>query len=111
FPPGTTRSSMGQFGGGSLSAIFLAGAAGIILGILALLGLNPGVLTASAIIAFGAALVLSSNSVWHLHLLKRSALATESKSSSSGSEILANEMAFGSAGIQALSGLAAIVLG
>ena len=111
FPPGTAASSAGQFGGGSLSSVFLAGAAGIILGILTLLGLAPGVLTAAAIIAFGGALVLSCNAVWNLHLLKRSALALEGQSSSSGSEILANEMAFGSAGIQALAGLAAIVLG
>jgi hypothetical protein len=107
FPPGGSHMA-GEFGGGSLSAVFLAGAAGIVLGILALLGLNPGILTAAAIIAFGAALVLSSNSVWHLHTLKRSALAAEKQS---GSEILANEMAFGSASLQALAGLAGVVLG
>jgi hypothetical protein len=111
FPPGTATSPAGQFGGGSLSSIFLAGAAGIVLGILALLGIAPNVLTAAAIIAFGAALVLSCNAVWNLHVLKRLALATEGHPSGSGSEILANEMAFGSAGIQALAGLAAVVLG
>ncbi len=111
FPAGAATSSVGQFRGSSLSAVFLAGAAGIILGILALLGINPAVLTSAAIIAFGAALMLSSNSVWHLHHLKRASLATAEQSSASGSEILANEMAFGSAGMQALAGLAAIVLG
>jgi hypothetical protein len=89
----------------------LAGAAGIVLGILASLGIATGVLTAAAVIAFGAALVLSCTAVWNLHVLKRSELAEEGQSSSPGSEILANEMAFGSAGTQALAGLAAIVLG
>jgi hypothetical protein len=111
FPAGTATPSAGQFGGSSLSAVFLAGAAGIVLGILALLGINPGVLTAAAIITFGAALVLSSNSVWHLHRLKRASLTTGEPSATSGTEILANEMAFGSAGMQALAGLAAVVLG
>jgi len=111
FPPEATALPSGQFGGGSLSAVFLAGAAGIILGVLALLGIYPGVLTGAAIIAYGAALVLSSNSVWLLHSLKRSALTAEERASHSGREILANEMAFGSAGMQALSGLAAMVLG
>jgi hypothetical protein len=107
FPAGTAV----QFGGGSLSAVFLAGAAGIVLGILALLNINPAALTSAAIITFGTALVLSSNSVWHLHHLKRSSLAIGEQSSASGGEILANEMAFGSAGMQALAGLAATVLG
>jgi hypothetical protein len=109
FPPGSRAPAAGEFGGSSLSAVFLAGIAGIVLGILALLGLSPAVLTAAAIIAFGAALVLSSNSVWHLHTLKRSALAAEKPAA--GSEILANEMAFGSASLQALAGLAGVVLG
>jgi hypothetical protein len=108
FPPGGSA-TVEQFGGGSLSAVFLAGAAGIVLGILALLGLNPTILTAAAIIAFGAALVLSSNSVWHLHLLKRSALRSQREAGAN--EILANEMAFGSASLQALAGLAGVVLG
>ncbi len=111
FPAGTASSSVGQFGGGSLSAVFLAGAAGMVLGILALLGVNSTVLTSAAIVAFGAALVLSSNSVWHLHHLKRASLAAAEQSPTSGSELLANEMAFGSAGMQALAGMAAIVLG
>ncbi len=104
-------SSAAQFGGSSLLAIFLAGAAGIVLGILALLGISPPILTSAAIIAFGTALVLSSNSVWQLHHLKRTSLAAAEQSSGSGSEILANEMAFGSGGMQALAGLSAIVLG
>jgi hypothetical protein len=103
------------FVGGSLSAVFLAGAAGIVLGILALLGVNPPALTSAAIIAFGTALVLSSNSVWHLHSAKRASLTSQQQTPASApvsaTEMLANEMAFGSAAMQALAGLAAIVLG
>jgi hypothetical protein len=111
FPPGAKVASVDQFGGNSLSTVFLVGAAGIVLGILALLGIHGAELTPIAVIAFGTALVLSSNSVWHLHVLKRSVMATESESRLAGSEILASEMASGSAGMQALAGLAAIVLG
>jgi hypothetical protein len=111
FPPGISTAPTSQFGGGGLSAVFLAGAAGIVLGILALLGLNPGVLSAAAIITFGAGLVLSSNSVWQLHLLKRTETAGASQAHGTGREMLANEMVFGTAGMQTLAGLTAIVLG
>jgi hypothetical protein len=111
FPAGTTSVSVDQFGGGSLSALFLVGAAGIVLGLLALLGINPTILTSVAVIAFGSALILSSNSVLNLHVLKASAERPATQSTHTGSEILAAEMASGSAGIQAIAGLAAIVLG
>jgi hypothetical protein len=107
FPADSVVSNAGQFGGGTLATLFLAGTAGIVLGILALLGIQPLELSAIAVIAFGAALVLSSNAVWQLHVLRRSAMGAVT----SGSEILASEMASGSAGVQALAGLAAIVLG
>ena len=70
FPPGMKASPVDQFGGSSLSAVFLVRAAGIVLGVLALLGINSGVLTPVATITFGTALVLSSNAVWHLYVLK-----------------------------------------
>jgi hypothetical protein len=98
-----------QFGGSSLSALFLVGAAGIVLGVLALLNIAPAQLTAIAVIAFGSALVLSSNSVRHLYLLRTSASA--GTTAGMGSEMVAGEMASGSAGVQMLAGLAAIVLG
>jgi hypothetical protein len=112
FPAGAKAASIDQFGGNSLSAVFIVGAAGIVLGVLALLGINPGVLTPVATIAFGTALVLSSNAVWHLYMLRRVASTRpESQGQIGGGELLASEMASGSAGIQALAGLAAIVLG
>ncbi|HLH97293.1 MAG TPA: hypothetical protein VKW08_19450 [Xanthobacteraceae bacterium] len=113
FPPGTATDSQQEFTGGSLSAVFLVGAAGIVLGVLALLGIQPTVLTAVAVIAFGSALVLSSNAVWHLYLMKRSTILGREPREGwhLGSEMLAGEMASGSAGMQALAGLAAAVLG
>jgi hypothetical protein len=111
FPPGAIASPQ-DFSGGGLSAVFLVGAGGIVLGVLALLGILPVELTAIAAIAFGSTLVLSSNAVWHMHLLKRaSMLARDTQDWRAGSEILAGEMASGSAGMQALAGLASVVLG
>jgi hypothetical protein len=112
FPSGTTAVS-GEFPGGSLSAVFLVGAAGIVLGVIALLGIHPVELTAIAVIAFGSVLVVTSNAIWHLHLMKRSTLFTRDTRDGwhFGSEVLAGEMASGSAAMQALAGLAAAVLG
>ena len=89
-----------------MSALFLVGAAGIVLGILALLNIASQALTAVAIIAYGGALVLSSDSVRQLYLLRRTAGAT-----TSGGELIAGEMAAGSGTVQVLAGLTAIVLG
>jgi len=113
FPSGSGTVSGSDFAGGSLAAVFLVGAAGIILGVLALLGLYAVQLSAIAVIAFGSSLVLSSNAIWHLYLLKRASMMTREarEDSRSGSEILAGEMASGSAGMQALAGLAAAILG
>ncbi|WP_442756283.1 hypothetical protein ACNHKD_06615 [Methylocystis sp. JAN1] len=115
FPAGVgTTGSAENFGGNSLAVVFLVGAAGIVLGILALLGINSGTLTPVAVIAFGTALLLSSNAVWHLFLLRRATRMSALSAGQSqfiGGEILASEMASGSAGLQALAGLAAIVLG
>ena len=105
-------SSRDQAGGASLSVLFLVGAAGIVLGVLSLLGIQSAVLTPIASIAFGTGLVLTSNSVWHLFVLRRGSMQGEGQTTDTiGREILASDMAAGSAGIQALAGLAAIVLG
>jgi hypothetical protein len=110
FPGGVRSATMENVGGGGLSAHFLAGAAGIVLGILALIGIQSITLTSIALIAFGAAMVLSSGSVYQLHQMKRAAMSVEAQPMS-GSEVLANEMASESAGALMLAGLAAIVLG
>jgi hypothetical protein len=109
FPAGSTSSSAEHFGGGSLSILFLVGVSGIVLGVLALLGIAADILTPVAVIAFGSALLLSSNSVRHLYMLQTS--ASRPVAPRAGTEMLAGEMASGSAGIQMLAGLAAIVLG
>jgi hypothetical protein len=112
FPPGESAVATTEFSDGGLSALFLVGGAGIVLGILALLGIYPVELTAIAAIAFGGALVASGNAVWHLHVLKRASMkARDPQDTRYGSEILAGEMASGSAAIQALAGLTAVILG
>jgi len=111
FPSGVRAAGVENFGGLGLSAHFLVGAAGIVLGVLALLGIAPISLTSIALIAFGAAMVLSSNSVWRLHQMKRSTMLPAEGQSVSGTAVLANEMASESAGALTLAGLAAIVLG
>jgi hypothetical protein len=98
-----------RVGGDGLAAMFVVGAGGLVLGVLALLGLVPVDMTAIAVIAYGSALVLSSTSVRQLHLLQTQNL--QMVSSHSGHELLAGQMASGSAGIQLLTGLTATVLG
>jgi len=98
-------------GGGGLSALFLVGAAGIVLGVLSLVGIAAHTLTAAAVIAFGSALLLSSTSVWHLYRAKQASYRAGAAPTLSGAEFLAGEMASGSAVLQCLAGLGAIVLG
>jgi hypothetical protein len=110
FPPGAGTSAE-EFSGGGLSTVFLVGMAGIVLGVLALLGIFPVELIAIAVIAFGGALVFGSNAVWSVHRMKRAFIRTSGTRTVAGSEILATEIAAGSAGLQCFAGLAAIVLG
>jgi hypothetical protein len=78
------------------SALVLLGAGGVALGVLSLLDFNSAVLTPIASILFGSALVLSSVSAWHLHVVSRASARDEEPSR----DILANQMVFDSAGIQ-----------
>jgi hypothetical protein len=112
FPPGASGATPTEFSGGGIASLFLVGAAGIVLGVLALLGIHPAVLTAVAAITFGSALIVSSKAVWALHLMKQaSMMVREPQDWRMGSEALAGEMASGTAGLQAFAGLAAVVLG
>jgi len=95
--------------GGGVSALFLVGFAGIVLGVLALLGVHTPVLTAVSAIAFGAALVISSSAVWQL-LTSRS-VAARFQARNPMLRVMASEVAAGSSGLQAMAGLAVIVLG
>jgi len=109
-PAGALQTASDAFAGDGLAAMFPVGIAGIVLGILALLGIASYALTAISAIAFGAALMLSAQSVRKLYRLQAE-IRRSSLSSYSTREYLAGEMAGGSAGIQFLAGLAAVVLG
>lgn len=109
--PANAADSAEEFSAGGISVVFLVGTAGIVLGILALIGIHSVMLTSIAVIAFGAALVFGSNAVWSLHRMKQSVLRSAGPRTVSGTEMLTSEMAAGSAGVQCLAGLAAIVLG
>jgi hypothetical protein len=103
-PQGSSAAS-----GGGVSALFLVGVAGIVLGVLALLGVQAATLTSVALIAFGAALAISSSSVWHL-LTSRS-MAAQFQGRAPMLRAIASEVAAGSAVMQGAGGLAVIVLG
>jgi hypothetical protein len=98
-----------RVGGDGVAAMFMVGAGGLVLGVLALLGMVSVALTGIAVIAYGSALVLSSTTVRNLHGLH--AQSMHLVSSRSGYELLAGQMATGSAGVQLLTGLTATVLG
>lgn len=93
---------------GGMSIMFLGGMAGVVLGILALVGVAAAALSAVAIIVFGASLVLGSGSVRRLFVLQTPARRSAARSLA---ELLAGEMASGSAGVQLAAGLTATVLG
>jgi hypothetical protein len=104
--------------GGGISAGSVAGIAGIVLGILALLGLAPVTLCAVALIVFGAAMLfasaakgrLASLSTGHYDLSDRTRrLIDESISLSAGGEVLVGIGAV-VLGILALLGLDAVTL-
>jgi hypothetical protein len=95
--------------GGGLASLFGVGVAGIVLGVLALLGVRPEILDSVAAIAFGGALIISASSVWAL-LTSRS-VASRFGARNTMLQRVAAEIAAGSSGVQAMAGLAAIVLG
>jgi hypothetical protein len=68
-------------------------------------------LTAIAVIAFGSALILNSNSALRLHFFKLAMMTAADRSQALPRDMLAGELVSSSAGIYALTGLTAIVLG
>src|SRR6185437_2528842 len=109
-PAGALQTASDAVGGDGLAAMFPVGIAGIVLGILALVGVAPYALTSVSVIAFGAELMLSAQSVRRLYRMQAE-LRRASIGVSSVREFLAGEMAAGSAGIQFVVGLGALVLG
>ena len=92
--------------GGGMTAEMVAGIAGVVLGILALLGLDPLTLSASAVVVYGAALSLGSGSTSRLNELK-----IEVSGAHQSAQKVAHEAVSAAAGTQVLVGLAAGVLG
>jgi hypothetical protein len=90
-----------EIGAGGLASVFLSGVTGIILGVLALLGIAAPVMTSVAVIVFGGALLLSASSTLNLHTLKIRM----------SGDVVASEMMAGTAIAQALVGISAVVLG
>lgn len=106
-----------EFSGG-MSAEMLAGAAGIVLGILALLSILPMTLGACALIAFGGAQLMSSGVTHRLNQVKiaqsgaddmAQQIATEATTAANGSQVLVG-MAASVLGILSLIGLAPTTL-
>jgi hypothetical protein len=93
--------------GGGVTAEFAAGASAVVLGILALIGIVPSVLMAVAAIVAGAALLLGASTSASLNSL---ALETRFRTHEMARRV-AGTMVSGSAGMQVLIGLAAIILG
>ncbi len=91
---------------GGITSSFIAGAAGIVLGILALLRIYPMILVPVAVIGFGAGMVMDSGVRTRL-----SALECECFGLAGWRHDLAEESAAASSGIQVFIGLAAITMG
>jgi hypothetical protein len=92
---------------GGMSAEVLGGFTGIILGILSLVGLVPLILTAVSAIVFGAVLVLSCRTASRLN----TAVIDGMTGMRETSRAVARELVNGAAGMQALIGLAGVILG
>lgn len=89
---------------GGLGAEVVSGAAGIVLGVLALLGLSPLVLLPVALLAFGGGLLIGSGVT--VELGGGVAPAAYDRFAN-----LAREASLGASGAQALAGVASVVLG
>jgi hypothetical protein len=103
---GSTTAATEVGGSGALYVELLAGGAAIILGILALLNVNPVDLVAIGVITLGGALVLSTNATARLGAAKLFIASGDDRAN-----LMAAEIVSSSAGTQALAGLTAITLG
>lgn len=99
------RLERAEFSAG-LTSQYLGGAAGVVLGILSLLGVYPMVLVPVALIVFGATLLLSSGLTSRLN-----ALETESSDESRRFKRVAHEAMTASAGGELMLGLGGATLG
>ncbi len=91
---------------GGMTAEFLGGAAGVVLGILALLDVAPIILTSVAAIVFGGALLLGSGALTRLNYLDVTSTDVQDRVKEIAREALA-----AATGAQVLVGMAAVILG
>jgi hypothetical protein len=109
--PAAASPAVSSIGDSGVSAVFLAGAAGVVLGILALLGIGTTQLTAIAVIAFGSPLILSCSSALRLHVYRLSLENPDVRARHLASAALADDMLSNSPSVFGLAGLSAIILG
>lgn len=100
-----SRISSAELGGG-MGVEVIGGVSGIVLGILALLGLAPMTLTAVAAIVFGGTLLLSSGTATRLNCL-----AIDCHGLPDTTRRVAREAVFAAASVQVLVGLGGGILG
>ncbi len=96
-----TRTERWETASGDVAMESMCGAAGVVLGILALLGIHPTVLVPAALIVFGAGMLSASGTAWHMN----SAGATRPPTAHFAQE------SFDFSGSELLVGFAGIVLG
>lgn len=99
------RTEAAEFGGG-VGSEFLVGASGVVLGVLALLGIAPIVLSAVAVIGFGAGLLLSTGATSAVN-----AISDITPMPYDRHIRYAREAVQGAVGVQALVGIASAILG
>lgn len=92
--------------GGGMSAESIGGAAGIALGVLALVGVASGVLVSTAAIVFGAAILLGTGVTSRLNSIE-----VESSGEHPTARAVAHEAMSAASGVQVLVGLGAAALG
>lgn len=101
----STRTARAEIAGGA-TAEFFAGGAGVILGVLALLGRLPLTMIPVAAIIFGGALLLTSGAMARLNALLIHAPERHEKA-----ERIVREVLYGAVGADVLVGLGGVVLG
>jgi hypothetical protein len=105
FATGERPLEVGQLGGG-MSAEIIAGGAGIVLGVLALLDIAPLVLSSVAVIVYGSALLFGRGAATRLKDLEIETVEKRQTVQRVAEEAVATAM-----GAQTLVGLGAVVLG
>ncbi len=104
---GARKDPLDQFELGlGVTSEFVGGVAGVVLGILALLGMYPMVMIPAAIVVFGGTLVISS-----IVTLRLNTLELEGYEETTPFKKIAREAMMASAGVEILFGLGALVLG